>query len=706
MASHPLNDDKSDVDHPVELPYRYSPLTAPGNIRLLRLLPDQNDNAPIRCELFEYPLKEPTQQADPYEALSYVWGSANNPRSIYVHSHNASKTFHCRIYATESSNAYCGLMLCALTKTMKKRLMTMIFANASRVIVWLGEEMDGSDQAFEALCKLEKSAFNIDNMTLQCITTLLRRPWFQRVWVIQEVAAARQVTVKYGHCEMDGLALCSGVENLGVRLFGYSDLQTLIPPITYLIRHTNFWPKYVTNEDSIGQPRKTFSLNIIPLGTLIDMYHNRKATIRLDMIYALLGLSSDDLTTVDLRADYTLSWEDILSKVIQLSLPNLTSLIWDWETSEYQPLRTLDITSHDRKELSTQVLSELQGRKDEATRLWNIGLLLNSLGKYDLSNEALQRAFKSYGEVWNSLTGDRVGHKTVSPVFDEALMVLHNLAVEYQNATNHSRSPFDSRTPITWAIKQDHAALVSLFLDRGADMDEKDEERNTVLHIAVEHGHKNLVKLLLDRGAYMINSVNNSWWTPLHIASKNGCEVLVKFLVDRGADIRGHRHSSASPFQVAAEYDHESVVKMLLDRDVNYEEASGKTALMYAAERDQLAVANLLLDRGANLNKTSSSGKSALTLGIRHGHVSIVKLLLDRGADIDYDDNGGEDAFHHAIRAPINATTLVNMLLEHGPTCRVTAGWGCEALKLALKTGEVSPDTATRPRRRNQASRR
>ena len=41
----------------------------------------------------------------------------------------------------------------------------------------------------------------------QAIFTLLERDWFQRIWVLQEVSAARHVLIKCGPAEIDRFAL-------------------------------------------------------------------------------------------------------------------------------------------------------------------------------------------------------------------------------------------------------------------------------------------------------------------------------------------------------------------------------------------------------------------------------------------------------------------------------------------------------------------
>ncbi|KAF5696935.1 het [Fusarium mundagurra] len=85
--------------------------------------------------------------------------------------------------------------------------MAKIYAKASRVIVWLGEAAASSDQALEEIriVAVKNPAINETNHQ-QAILALLEREWFQRIWVLQEVAAARHVLIKCGSMEIDGYA--------------------------------------------------------------------------------------------------------------------------------------------------------------------------------------------------------------------------------------------------------------------------------------------------------------------------------------------------------------------------------------------------------------------------------------------------------------------------------------------------------------------
>lgn len=123
------------------------------------------------------------------------------------------------------------------------------------------------------------------------------------IQVLQEVAAARHVLIICGSTVIDGYAFCLGLNRLDHSYKTPLDLQSLVRSVTYLIRGAIFRPKYASSWSG------KVSLEIRPLGELIDMYHTRKATLRHDKVYALLGMCSDDLSAAGLSPDYTVSWE-------------------------------------------------------------------------------------------------------------------------------------------------------------------------------------------------------------------------------------------------------------------------------------------------------------------------------------------------------------------------------------------------------------
>jgi hypothetical protein len=176
--------------------YQYTGLVEPGNIRLLRILPSDDVNAPIQCQLFNYALHGLIEDIHPFEALSYCWGSQEKAHSIYVDSSSLGVTFslytallHLRYRFFDRilwMDAVCINQDDNKEKEQQISLMYSIYSCANCVLVWLGDAADHSDEAIEALriAGRQRAANSIHQECAQVNTVrLLERDWFRRVWV-------------------------------------------------------------------------------------------------------------------------------------------------------------------------------------------------------------------------------------------------------------------------------------------------------------------------------------------------------------------------------------------------------------------------------------------------------------------------------------------------------------------------------------------
>jgi len=55
--------------------------------------------------------------------------------------------------------------------------------------------------------------------------------------------------------------------------------------------------------------------------------------------------------------------------------------------------------------------------------------------------------------------------------------------------------------PLHWAAYHGHRGIVSLLLQKGADIDARDKSRETALLLACKEGEEEMVSFLLDNGA-------------------------------------------------------------------------------------------------------------------------------------------------------------------------------------------------------------
>lgn len=169
---------------------------SPTQIRLLRLFPSVDEDAPLQTELFSFSFLEAGKDVHPYHALSYVWGGNDKPRFMLISGHEMSITEnlywalirlrHPLMERTLWIDAICINQGDDREKERQIRIMAYIYAQASCVIVWLGKEGDNSDRALEEIRAAGDPALR-DNMgspnTPNAIRALLERSWFQRIWV-------------------------------------------------------------------------------------------------------------------------------------------------------------------------------------------------------------------------------------------------------------------------------------------------------------------------------------------------------------------------------------------------------------------------------------------------------------------------------------------------------------------------------------------
>jgi ankyrin repeat protein len=99
------------------------------------------------------------------------------------------------------------------------------------------------------------------------------------------------------------------------------------------------------------------------------------------------------------------------------------------------------------------------------------------------------------------------------------------------------------------AVKDEDLPSVRNLLRRGANVDFKGEYDRTSLHWACWNGHVEMVKELVSAGAD-IDAKDDEGWTPLHIASHDNLEIC-KSLVSAGADLHAVNYHGYFPMDHA-----------------------------------------------------------------------------------------------------------------------------------------------------------
>jgi ankyrin repeat protein len=159
-----------------------------------------------------------------------------------------------------------------------------------------------------------------------------------------------------------------------------------------------------------------------------------------------------------------------------------------------------------------------------------------------------------------------------------------------------------------------------------------DDEESDLLHSSSANGRIDVVRRLLDRGAD-VNARNELLQTPLDVASRHGELAIAKTLIEYGADVNSRDFVGWTPLHTAARNRHVDIVELLLYKgaDIHATEREGYTALHIASANGFLEIVRSLLVRGANVRIRDVYGltPSELERALQSGDQEIARLLSE-----------------------------------------------------------------------------
>ncbi|TLD37295.1 HET-domain-containing protein [Venturia nashicola] len=200
--------------------YTYNPLERPESIRILALQPAAAFSAPLAGSLLhddrELILNDLTDTRQ-YETVSYAWGEP-----VFTHWITLDGTTHLNCTANVDSmlrhlrkphrqvrlwvDAICLNQKDAGEKRVQVQLMGEIYQYARKLHIWLGSG-DNQDavavfhhlQHATSAARLakRKQPSILTQVPWSSVQRLLRLPWFQRRWVVQEVELSSDITVHW-----------------------------------------------------------------------------------------------------------------------------------------------------------------------------------------------------------------------------------------------------------------------------------------------------------------------------------------------------------------------------------------------------------------------------------------------------------------------------------------------------------------------------
>jgi cytohesin len=141
--------------------------------------------------------------------------------------------------------------------------------------------------------------------------------------------------------------------------------------------------------------------------------------------------------------------------------------------------------------------------------------------------------------------------------------------------------------------------VVKQHLAAGTDVNVKDEDKNTPLHIAAFVGTKEIVELLIAKGADVNAKEEGEGMTPLLAAIGEDRKIIVELLIVSGADINA-QSEMGTPLHLATGFGHNEIAELLIDKgaNINTMDVDGKTAIDLAVSEGKRETADLLRKHG------------------------------------------------------------------------------------------------------------
>ncbi|KAH8589759.1 heterokaryon incompatibility protein-domain-containing protein [Bisporella sp. PMI_857] len=296
----------------------YHPLdSTAGDIRLLYLLPSVDGEGDIQCKLEHRSLDKNAT----YSALSYVWGNPEPAKAITLNGNPQSVTpnlFAALRRLRHTTETMC-LWIDALCinqgdnqeRSSQVEQMGKIYETAEVVLMWLGEEENNSNLAMELIQLLyttvrkegravfEPERFDrlkdlLSNISFEqhwlALGHLFKRPYWSRVWIIQEVLLTNHALLSCGVSKSNWDNLMQILYLLSKSSFSY-----LLPAAKDILLNPASLPISLATMHA----RRTMGERMSFLDGLV-LYRNRLATDPRDHVYAILSLVEHS----DFKPDY------------------------------------------------------------------------------------------------------------------------------------------------------------------------------------------------------------------------------------------------------------------------------------------------------------------------------------------------------------------------------------------------------------------
>lgn len=232
--------------------------------------------------------------------------------------------------------------------------------------------------------------------------------------------------------------------------------------------------------------------------------------------------------------------------------------------------------------------------------------------------------------------------------------------------------------------------LETLIRHEASFRDIKDSQGTTLVVAATAAHQLEAMRVLIREGARFSRCASEDA-APLHYAAMSGFVAGIELLIASGADVNATEPKCAStPLMLAAGQGHAECLDILAKKghaNLNMQDKSGRTALMWASLYLETRSVQALLDLEARIDILAHNGDTALHIAAYHGHMEAVQLLIDAAAELDKLNLERRTPLHDA--AAEGHVEVVQLLADNQVQLEVQDQSGWTPLHLAAFKGHA-----------------
>jgi hypothetical protein len=323
--------------------------------------------------------------------------------------------------------------------------MAMIYANAFEVLLWLGAETDGSGEAMKAI----NSGAGSMRFYQSEVQSLFRRPYWNRLWILQEILMAQNISV-----------IC------GDQACAWKSLEApFIPQIPPGIEVNIPRKKHPVKIDKVAlsliEERASFGGANQRLSYILENFASLQCGDVRDKVYGLLSLVRRSGV---IPVDYTITEDNVFFNALRKIVEDESYI----ETENH-----FFVGRHLRDTMMLVHISDA---------------------------EIFVCIKKERQEIRKVDSKDKPDHTLLDWAVNDGNEGMVKVLLE--DGADIKVANVKGHTPLHWASSKKHVEVIKLLLEKGADINVADLHGCfTPLNWASDSALPNVVKLLLEKGA-------------------------------------------------------------------------------------------------------------------------------------------------------------------------------------------------------------